>query len=35
VRDAEGATTHYVIVFFEARAAQHGDDPPLREQRRG
>jgi hypothetical protein len=35
VRDAEGATTHYVIVFFEARGSQHGDDPRLREQQRG
>jgi len=33
VRDAEGATTHYVIVFFEARSARHGDDPHLRERR--
>lgn len=35
VRDADGATTHYVIVFFEARGSQHGDDPRLREQQRG
>ncbi|HEX6267632.1 MAG TPA: PAS domain S-box protein [Burkholderiales bacterium] len=33
VRDAEGATTHYVIVFFEARGTQDGDDPQLRKRR--
>jgi PAS domain S-box-containing protein len=33
VRDADGSTTHYVIVFFEARGGQHGDDPRLRERR--
>jgi PAS domain S-box-containing protein len=33
VRDAEGATTHYVIVFFEARSGHHGEDPSLRARR--
>ena len=33
VRDAEGATTHYVIVFFEARSGHHGEDPGLRARR--
>jgi len=32
VRDAEGATTHYVIVFFEARGA-HDEDSQLRKRR--
>jgi PAS domain S-box-containing protein len=34
VRDADGATTHYVIVFFEVRGSHHGDDPRRREQQR-
>jgi len=33
VRDAEGATTHYVIVFFEARSGRNGEDPNLRARR--
>jgi PAS domain S-box-containing protein len=34
VRDAQGATTHYVIVFYEARGSSNGAAPELGKQRR-